>query len=126
MDDDWWQGKHAKTGEVGLFPATYVSLNEKAADKEEEAPAPAPAPSLPSREETQAAPALPSRSEQKPESKTATAEYDYEKDEDNEIGFSEGDLIVEIEFVDDDWWQGKHSKTGEVGLFPANYVVLNE
>lgn len=126
VDDDWWQGKHAKTGEVGLFPATYVSLNEKAADKEEEAPAPAPAPSLPSREETQAAPALPSRSEQKPESKTATAEYDYEKDEDNEIGFSEGDLIVEIEFVDDDWWQGKHSKTGEVGLFPANYVVLNE
>ena len=69
VDDDWWQGKHAKTGEVGLFPATYVSLNEKAADKEEEAPAPAPAPSLPSREETQAAPALPSRSEQKPESK---------------------------------------------------------
>ncbi|CAX42158.1 actin-binding protein, putative [Candida dubliniensis CD36] len=127
VDDDWWQGKHAETGEVGLFPATYVSLNEKSADKEEEEEEEeAPAPSLPSREGTQAPPALPSRSEQKPASKTATAEYDYEKDEDNEIGFAEGDLIIEIEFVDDDWWQGKHSKTGEVGLFPANYVVLNE
>ena len=60
------------------------------------------------------------------QSTTATAEYDYEKDEDNEIGFSEGDLIIDIEFVDDDWWQGKHAKTGEVGLFPATYVSLNE
>ncbi|CAD1811358.1 Cofilin/tropomyosin-type actin-binding family protein [Candida parapsilosis] len=57
---------------------------------------------------------------------TATAEYDYEKDEDNEIGFEEGDLIIEIDFVDEDWWSGKHSKTGEVGLFPANYVTLNK
>ncbi|KAI5949195.1 ABP1 [Candida theae] len=63
---------------------------------------------------------------QKAGSVTATAEYDYEKDEDNEIGFEEGDLIVEIDFVDEDWWSGKHSKTGEVGLFPANYVTLNE
>ena len=62
VDDDWWQGKHAKTG--GWFVSChYVSLNEKLLT-EEEAPAPAPAPSLPSREETQAAPALPSRSEQ--------------------------------------------------------------
>ncbi|EMG46135.1 hypothetical protein G210_3629 [Candida maltosa Xu316] len=121
VDEDWWQGKHSKTGEVGLFPATYVKLNEA---KEESEPA---APSLPSRSEP-AAPSLPSRSEEpaKPATKSATAEYDYEKDEDNEIGFSEGDLIVDIEFVDEDWWQGKNSKTGEVGLFPANYVVLIE
>lgn len=65
-------------------------------------------------------------SSQKSGTVTATAEYDYEKDEDNEIGFEEGDLIVEIDFVDEDWWSGKHSKTGEVGLFPANYVTLNE
>lgn len=114
VDEDWWKGKHSKTGEVGLFPASYVSLNEKPAEKED-APA---APSLPTREEPEAP--------LKSESKSATAEYDYEKDEDNEIGFAEGDVIVDIEFVDDDWWKGKHSKTGEVGLFPANYVVLNE
>ncbi|KAI3402714.2 ABP1 [Candida oxycetoniae] len=57
---------------------------------------------------------------------TATAEYDYVKDEDNEIGFEEGDIIIEIDFVDEDWWSGKLEKTGEVGLFPANYVSLHE
>ncbi|KAG7662741.1 ABP1 [[Candida] subhashii] len=118
-DEEWWTGKHSKTGEVGLFPAAYVSLNEKKADE---------VPEKPQEEEDEAAPApsLPSRSEPKVEAKpTATAEYDYEKDEDNEIGFEEGEIIVDIDFVDDDWWSGKREKTGEVGLFPANYVKLN-
>lgn len=57
--------------------------------------------------------------------KQAIAEYDYEKDEDNEIGFTEGEKIVDIEFVDEDWWQGTNSK-GETGLFPASYVSLVE
>ncbi|ODQ47321.1 hypothetical protein PICMEDRAFT_15290 [Pichia membranifaciens NRRL Y-2026] len=57
--------------------------------------------------------------------KHAIAEYDYEKDEDNEIGFTEGEKIVNIEFVDEDWWQGTNSK-GETGLFPASYVNLIE
>ncbi|RCK62539.1 Actin-binding protein [Candida viswanathii] len=118
VDDDWWKGKHSKTGEVGLFPSTYVTLNEGGAG----AGAGAGASSAP------AAPSLPTRDEPEPkgDSKSATAEYDYEKDEDNEIGFAEGDVIVDIEFVDDDWWKGKHSKSGEIGLFPANYVTLNE
>lgn len=108
VDDDWWSGKHSSTGEVGLFPATYVSLKE-------ESSAAAKTPEEPVKQE----PA------QKTSETSATAEYDYEKDEDNEISFSEGDVIVEIEFVDEDWWSGKHSKSGEVGLFPANYVKLN-
>ena len=78
-------------------------------------PSPAPAP-----------PSLPLRGEPpKSDKPSATAEFSYERDEDNEVGFEEGDVIIEIEFVDDDWWQGKHSTTGEVGLFPANYVKLN-
>ncbi|KAM9889897.1 hypothetical protein OXX79_011811, partial [Metschnikowia pulcherrima] len=56
--------------------------------------------------------------------KSAIAEYDYDKEEDNEIGFKEGDLIVDIEFVDEDWWSGKHYLTGEVGVFPGNFVAL--
>ncbi|KAK6454924.1 uncharacterized protein RJT20DRAFT_53407 [Scheffersomyces xylosifermentans] len=116
-DDEWWTGKHSKTGETGLFPAAYVSLKESSGEEEKTVPAPA-AP-------VAASTPTPVK-EAKAEGKTATAEYDYEKDEDNEIGFEEGDLIIEIEFVDDDWWSGKHSKTGESGLFPANYVKLNE
>ncbi|CAI5759307.1 unnamed protein product [Candida verbasci] len=109
-DDEWWTGKNTK-GEVGLFPAAYVKLNED--DKPEQ------------KETAAAAPSLASREEPKQKTKTATAEYDYDKDEDNEIGFKEGELIIDIEFVDDDWWSGKNPQ-GEIGLFPANYVSLNE
>lgn len=123
VDDDWWSGKHSKSGEIGLFPSSYVVLQEldsSSAPTATESPAPAasepPAPALPTRTAVVAEP-----ESSKP---SAVAEFTYEKDEDNEIGFEEGDEIVEIEFVDDDWWSGKHTKSGEVGLFPSNYVKL--
>ncbi|KAJ3122200.1 hypothetical protein HK100_012084 [Physocladia obscura] len=53
---------------------------------------------------------------------SATAVFTYEAGESNEISFTEGDLIVEIEKVDEGWWQGRHNVTGKVGLFPKNYV----
>lgn len=55
----------------------------------------------------------------------AIAQYDYEKDEENEIALKEGERITGIEMVDDDWWMGENSK-GERGLFPSNYVELVE
>lgn len=57
--------------------------------------------------------------------KVAIAQYDYAKDEDNEIELQEGERITGIEMVDDDWWIGENSK-GEKGLFPSNYVELVE
>lgn len=33
-------------------------------------------------------------------------------------------LTVMQEFPDDDWWQGEFQ--GQTGLFPANYVTLDE
>lgn len=115
VDEEWWTGKNSRTGESGLFPGSYVTVRDNS-EETEEAAAPA----------TKSGPAAPAASEPEPasEGKTAVAEYDYEKDEDNEISFGEGDLIVEIEFVDEDWWSGKHAKSGDVGLFPANYVKL--
>ncbi|ODV78406.1 uncharacterized protein CANTADRAFT_67490 [Suhomyces tanzawaensis NRRL Y-17324] len=112
-DEEWWSGKHEKTGEVGLFPAAYVVIKEQDSDAK---PVSSPATANPT-------PAAAPASSKGP---SAIAEYDYERDEDNEIEFAEGDEIVDIEFVDEDWWSGKHSKSGEVGLFPANYVKLNE
>nr|2K3B_A Chain A, Actin-binding protein [unidentified] len=54
----------------------------------------------------------------------ATAEYDYDAAEDNELTFVENDKIINIEFVDDDWWLGELEKDGSKGLFPSNYVSL--
>lgn len=55
--------------------------------------------------------------------KRALIQYDYEKAEDNEIELVEGEYVINIEMVDDDWWMGQNSK-GETGLFPSNYVEL--
>ncbi|SCU92610.1 LAME_0F00716g1_1 [Lachancea meyersii CBS 8951] len=55
---------------------------------------------------------------------SAIAEYDNEAEEHNELAFKEGDLIINIVFVDDDWWLGELETTGEKGLFPSNYVQL--
>ncbi|KAL9056141.1 MAG: hypothetical protein Q9162_003102 [Coniocarpon cinnabarinum] len=57
--------------------------------------------------------------------RTAIAQYDYEKAEDNEIELREGEQITGIDMVDDDWWMGVNKK-GEQGLFPSNYVELVE
>lgn len=117
VDEEWWSGKHSTTGDVGLFPASYVSLQN---DSGKEASTTVGKTSAPETSST------PSGSADANKGPSATAEYDYEKDEDNEISFAEGDKIVEIEFIDEDWWSGKHSSSGEVGLFPANYVKLDQ
>lgn len=41
-----------------------------------------------------------------------------------ELTFNEGDVITDIDFPDEDWWIGHFN--GQQGLFPANYVQLNE
>ncbi|KAK3670563.1 actin binding protein [Recurvomyces mirabilis] len=57
--------------------------------------------------------------------KTAIAQYDYEKAEDNELELREGERVTDIDMVDEDWWMGRNEK-GEMGLFPSNYVELQE
>lgn len=55
----------------------------------------------------------------------ALVQYDYDKNEDNEVELKEGDYVTNIEMVDEDWWMGQN-KYGESGLFPSNYVELVE
>lgn len=102
LDEGWWQGVSADGSKSGLFPANYVEIIENVPEQEAE------------QQQT-----VDSTQEQP----TAKALYDYSASEGNEISFSDGDIITDIEFVSDDWWQGK-APDGTVGLFPANYVEL--
>ena len=43
--------------------------------------------------------------------------------DDSEITFDPGDIITDIEQIDDGWWQGT-APDGRHGLFPANFVEL--
>ncbi|KAF2751025.1 hypothetical protein M011DRAFT_391415, partial [Sporormia fimetaria CBS 119925] len=124
VDDDWWMGKNAQ-GETGLFPSNYVELVEDDGQADDAAAAPAPPPTThPSAPEAAAAPPSgPPQPAGKAAGPTATALYDYEAAEDNELSFPDGATITEVEFPDDDWWLGTYN--GQSGLFPANYVQLN-
>lgn len=55
----------------------------------------------------------------------AVVQYDYEKNEDNEVDLVEGDYVTNIDMVDEHWWMGTN-KHGVTGLFPSNYVELVE
>ncbi|XP_065118020.1 drebrin-like a isoform X2 [Paramisgurnus dabryanus] len=55
----------------------------------------------------------------------ARALYDYQAADDTEITFDPGDIITDIDMIDDGWWRG-YNPDGHYGMFPANYVeVLN-
>jgi len=47
----------------------------------------------------------------------------YDAAEENEISFREGEQIIEIEIVWDDWWQGK-AADGSVGFFPGTFLFI--
>lgn len=57
--------------------------------------------------------------------KRALVQYDYEKAEDNELELKEGEYVINIDMVDEDWWMGQNMH-GDSGLFPSNYVELVE
>jgi hypothetical protein len=48
--------------------------------------------------------------------------YDYEAQDDDEVGFHENDLIVDVEPIDEGWMFGTVQQTGKRGMLPANYV----
>lgn len=48
--------------------------------------------------------------------------YDYEAQDEDEVGFNEGDQIVDCELVDAGWMIGTVRRTSERGMLPSNYV----
>jgi len=91
VDEDWWMGENSR-GEKGLFPSNYVELVEgSSGGAAPPTPAAAPAPA----QET-AAPPPPAPAAAASAGKTATAQYDYQAAEDNELSFPDGGKITDI------------------------------
>lgn len=91
VDSDWYKG--SLRGREGIFPAVFVR------------PCPAETKSM-------AALALKGRK--------AKALYDFHGENEDELSFKAGDIITELESVDDDWMSGE--LMGKSGIFPKTYV----
>ncbi|XP_072477337.1 SH3 domain-containing protein 19 isoform X3 [Notamacropus eugenii] len=96
LDSDWYRGR--LNGTEGIFPAVFVQ------------------PCLGSIAETR----LLSASGQKKEK--AKALYDFHGENEDELSFKAGDVITELESVDEDWMSGE--RAGRFGIFPKNYVQV--
>ena len=48
--------------------------------------------------------------------------FDCEADEEDELGFMEGDVIYVLQVISDEWFFGRLKKDGSEGLVPFNYV----
>lgn len=111
VDEDWWMGTNAH-GETGLFPSNYVELVE---DEDAGGAPPAAAASA-------AAPPAASPAPAGNAGPTATAQYDYEAAEDNELSFPDGATVtgvVSSTFIyqgvipkTDAWCRNSLTKTG--------------
>jgi len=55
--------------------------------------------------------------------KRAKVLFDYEATEDNELALREGEILVELEMVDEGWWSAKGEK-GDVGLVSSRTSSL--
>ncbi|KAF9139409.1 hypothetical protein BG015_002045 [Linnemannia schmuckeri] len=129
LDVGWWSGESADGTRSGLFPANYVEVIENTQDHAATAPAAAhyeeedhaahyvDAPASNGHAHAEAAATAAAST-----GPSAVALYDYAAGEPNELSFAEGDVITDIEFVTDDWWNG--TSNGASGLFPSNYVEI--
>lgn len=48
--------------------------------------------------------------------------YSYTAAEADEVSLQEGDLILDVEPIDEGWVFGCNQRTGQRGMLPANYV----
>ncbi|XP_066543724.1 nebulin isoform X4 [Amia ocellicauda] len=54
--------------------------------------------------------------------RTVRAMYDYTGADDDEVCFKDGDVILNVQSIDEGWMYGTVQRTGKTGMLPANYV----
>ncbi|XP_069052599.1 nebulin isoform X17 [Lepisosteus oculatus] len=54
--------------------------------------------------------------------RTVRAMYDYTGADSDEVSFKDGDVIVNVQSIDEGWMYGTVQRTGKTGMLPANYV----
>ncbi|XP_034396061.1 LIM and SH3 domain protein 1 isoform X2 [Cyclopterus lumpus] len=50
------------------------------------------------------------------------AVYDYAAADEDEVSFVDGDVIIDVQQIDEGWMYGRVERTGQQGMLPSNYV----
>ena len=53
----------------------------------------------------------------------AVVEYDYDAVNPDELNLKEGEIITNINMLEEGWWEGELN--GKRGMFPDNFVKVN-
>jgi hypothetical protein len=56
----------------------------------------------------------------------ARALYRYQGSDDRDVSFEKDDKISVHEYMNQDWWMGRNERTGREGIFPRNYVLVEQ
>uniref|UniRef100_A0AAX7V9R5 Intersectin-1 n=1 Tax=Astatotilapia calliptera TaxID=8154 RepID=A0AAX7V9R5_ASTCA len=107
QQDMWWLGE-LQTGQRGWFPKSYVKLISATMT------APPASESPPNGKRPSPSPTKPSESGEE-----YVAMYTYESNEQGDLSFQQGDIVV-VTRKEGDWWTGMVG--GKTGVFPSNYV----
>jgi hypothetical protein len=68
-------------------------------------------------------PSMPPRSG-KPVIAWARALYTYNASDGRDCSFNKDDKVAVHEYMNQDWWMGQNLRTGQEGIFPRNYVLV--
>ncbi|XP_058804871.1 intersectin-1 isoform X2 [Phymastichus coffea] len=105
-ESGWWEGElqaRGKKKQVGWFPASYVKLLQSSSNR-----------STPVSHRYQDSPTM------DPFAEKVMALYPYKAQNEDELSFEKGDVIVVLSKDEDSWWRGELN--GLSGVFPSNYV----
>jgi hypothetical protein len=72
-------------------------------------------------------PAYPATPQPPPAALThATALYPYAGSDNGDLGLQRNDRVAVTEYMNADWWKGRNERTGQEGIFPRNYVKVED
>nr|XP_056711291.1 SH3 domain-containing protein 19 [Euleptes europaea] len=102
IDDEWYRGKCKNR--TGIFPASFVKVIVDIPEESNRKKVPFSSPSV--------------------TGPRCIARFEYIGDQNDELSFSEGEIIILKEYVNEEWAKGE--LRGASGIFPLNFVEVLE
>lgn len=125
----WWEGELQAKGrkrQLGWFPASYVKVLSSSGGSSRTTPVPAEMddemPQMPPTVPTQTAITAAFEVNNTPTLDQVVALFPYTAQNEDELSFLQGDVLIILDREDPAWWRGELK--GQTGLFPSNYVEV--